>query len=55
MMSGLIFFFAILLKINFLSNIFIYAMYYYYGRIHSDRIIIINFLPMRASFMIWYF
>ncbi len=54
LMSGLIYFFAIVLKINFLSNIYIYAMYYYYGRIHSNRIIIINFLPMRASFMIWY-
>lgn len=54
MMSAMIWIFAILLKINFLSNIYIYAMYYYYGRIHSDRIIIINFLPMRASFMIWY-
>ena len=32
----------------------VYAMYYYYGRIHSNRIIIVNFLPMRASFFIWY-
>lgn len=44
-----------MLKINFLSNIFIFSMYYYYGRIHSNQIVIINLLPMRASFMIWYF
>lgn len=50
-----IYFFAILLKINFLSNIFLFAMYYYYGRTHSNQMVIINLLPMRASFMIWYF
>ncbi len=50
----MIYAFAICLKISFLSGIFIYAMYYYYGRIHSNRIIIVNFLPMRASFLIWY-
>ncbi len=55
LMCTLIYFFAILLKISFLSGIFIYAMYYYYGRIHSNRIIIVNFLPMRASFLIWYY
>lgn len=45
---------AFILGISSLNGIYIYSLFYYYGRVHSDRIIFINLIPIRAPYCLWF-
>lgn len=50
---ALIYTMAIIFKIGYLGSIYEYALFYYFGRINTDRLLIINFIPVRAPYCIW--
>ena len=45
---------AILFGISSLTGVYLYSLYYYFGRIHTERLIIINFIPIRAPYCLWF-
>lgn len=51
---GMIYILAIVFGISSLNGIYLHALFYYFGRIHSDRLIIINFIPIRAPYCLWF-
>ena len=40
--------------INHLGNIFKYTIYYLYGRSNEDNVVMVNLMPIRAPYLIWY-
>ena len=51
---GMIYTSAIILGISSLTGVYLYSLYYYFGRIHTERLIIINFIPVRAPYCLWF-
>ena len=45
---------AIMYGINQLGEIFKYTLYYIYGRTNEHDRILVNLLPIRAPYLIWY-
>ncbi len=46
--------FAWAFGINHLGIIFKFVIFYMYGRTNSDHEVQLNFIPVRAPFVIWY-
>ena len=46
--------FAVMFTINHLGVIFKYAIYYLYGRSNQENVIMVNFMLIRAPYLIWY-
>jgi len=44
---------SIVFTINYLGPIFKYTIYYIYGRNNHDQLVLINFLPIRAPYLLW--
>ena len=51
---GIIYALAFSFGISSLTGIYRYSLFYYFGRVHSDRLIIINFIPIRAPYCLWF-
>ena len=49
-----LFVFASIFKIYSLNDIFMFVLYYLNGRKDMNQIIIINFLPIRSPYLVWY-
>ena len=50
----ILFFFASVFKIYSLNDIFMFVLYYLNGRKDRNQIIIINFMPIRSPYLVWY-
>ena len=51
---GTLYALAFAFSIGYLGIIFKYVIYYLFGRTNSEHFIMINLIPMRAPFLIWY-
>jgi hypothetical protein len=54
MSFGLIYLTSFIVGISSLSGIYLHSLLYYFGRTHSDRFIIVNFIPIRAPYCLWF-